>query len=85
MSENNQDPRSPGRRRFLNKALLGAVGVGAAYGLEEKILLAALHEQADRQEKPRPTFPRAACRTGRSAKSGSAGSSWGATSSAAGS
>ncbi len=34
------------RRAFLNKTLLGAAGLGAAYSLEEKILLNALEGQA---------------------------------------
>ena len=34
------------RRAFLNKTLLGAAGLGAAYSLEEKILLTALEGQA---------------------------------------
>jgi hypothetical protein len=33
------------RRSLLKKKLLGAAGVGAAFGLEEKILLAALDEE----------------------------------------
>ena len=32
------------RRAFLNKTMLGAAGIGAAYGLEEKILLAAVQD-----------------------------------------
>jgi hypothetical protein len=35
------------RRGFLNKTLLGAAGVGAAYSLEEKILLAAVQSGKD--------------------------------------
>ncbi len=35
------------RRSFLNQTLLGAAGVGAALGLEEKILVAAIEEGAD--------------------------------------
>ena len=34
------------RRSFLNRTLLGAAGVGAALGFEEKILLAAIEEGA---------------------------------------
>jgi hypothetical protein len=43
------------RRSFLNKTLLGAAGVGAAYGLEEKILLAAVEQGAGGEgEKRKP-------------------------------
>ncbi len=42
------------RRNFLNQTLLGAAGVGAALGLEEKILLAALEEGADQTTTEQP-------------------------------
>jgi hypothetical protein len=42
------------RRSFLNRTLLGAAGVGAALGLEEKILLAALEEGADQAAADQP-------------------------------
>jgi hypothetical protein len=38
------------RRAFLNKTLLGAAGLGAAYSLEEKILLNALEGQTQAAE-----------------------------------
>jgi hypothetical protein len=42
------------RRGFLNKTVLGAAGVGAAYSLEERILMAALEDGADNRPKPAP-------------------------------
>ena len=42
------------RRGFLNKTALGAAGVGAAYGLEEKILLAATENGSGQSAKTRP-------------------------------
>lgn len=43
------------RRSFLNKSLLGAAaGIGAAYSLEENILLAALQDGAGEAKKPAP-------------------------------
>jgi hypothetical protein len=42
------------RRSFLSKGLMGAVGVGAAYSLEERILLAAVEEGADQKPKAKP-------------------------------
>lgn len=44
-------PEGTNRRGFLNKALIAAAGVGAALGLEERILLAALQDSADTDEK----------------------------------
>jgi hypothetical protein len=41
------------RRAFLNKTLLGAAGLGAAYSLEEKILLTALEGQAAENAPPK--------------------------------
>lgn len=43
-----------GRRDFLGKGLLGAAGVGACYGLEERILLAAVQETGAKKDRPRP-------------------------------
>ena len=45
------------RRGFLNKAVLGAAGIGAGLGLEEKILLAAVQEGAGQPIKPKPEIP----------------------------
>lgn len=42
------------RRSFLNKTMLGAAAVGAAYGLEERTLLAAMQEGAGQTEKSKP-------------------------------
>jgi len=42
------------RRSFLKRNLLGAAGLGAAFGLEEKILLAALQEGGGSAAKPGP-------------------------------
>jgi hypothetical protein len=42
------------RRSFLNKALLGAAGIGAVCSREESILLAALQDGKDQGEKPKP-------------------------------
>ena len=42
------------RRGFLNKTALGAAGVGAAYGLEEKILLAATENGSRQSAKTKP-------------------------------
>ncbi|MGA2035063.1 MAG: hypothetical protein ABSG68_22675 [Thermoguttaceae bacterium] len=42
------------RRGFLSKTVLGAAGIGAAYSLEEKILLAAVDAGAARPESPKP-------------------------------
>lgn len=40
------------RRKFLNRTLLGAAAAGAAFSLEERILLAALEQQSDQQTQP---------------------------------
>ncbi len=46
------------RRRFLNRTLLGAAAAGAAYSLEERILLAALDQGADKKaQQPAETEP----------------------------
>jgi hypothetical protein len=44
------------RRRFLNTAVLGAAGAGAAWGLEERILLAALEDGASQDPPPKPSI-----------------------------
>jgi hypothetical protein len=49
-------PDKSDRRTFLNKTLLGAAGVGAAYGLEEKILLAAVEDGSAQTERPKPSI-----------------------------
>lgn len=41
------------RRSFLSKTVMGAAGVGAAFGLEEKILSAALDGGASQTPKPK--------------------------------
>ena len=46
------------RRGFLNKTVLGAAGFGAAYSLEEKILLAAVQGGPADREKPKPAVAR---------------------------
>ncbi len=45
-------PRRDDRRQFLMKTLAGAAAAGSVYSLEERILLAALQEGADRQQAP---------------------------------
>lgn len=42
-----------GRRDFLNQTLLGAAGVGAALGMEEKILMAAVQDGTAAVPKPK--------------------------------
>lgn len=44
------------RRGFLNKAMLGAAGAGAAWTLEERILLAALEDGTDAKAVAKPTI-----------------------------
>ncbi len=67
MTENHRKPGPAGRRSFLNQALLGAAGVGAAFSLEENILLAAL-KKGDLKEKPRPAVPSGSLPSGRIGK-----------------
>ena len=66
------------RRGFLGKTVLGAAGIGAAYSLEERILLAAVQNGAEkgpsRRRPPRGSRWLAA----RSARSRSAVCSWAA-------
>jgi hypothetical protein len=45
------------RRGFLNRAMLGAAGIGAGYSLEEKILLAAVQEKAPQAVKAKTDIP----------------------------
>ena len=47
-------PESTDRRTFLNRALLGTAGAGAIMSREEKILLAAVEEQAAGEQSPQP-------------------------------
>ncbi|MCY2994143.1 MAG: hypothetical protein NTY19_40640 [Planctomycetota bacterium] len=56
------------RRGFLSKTLLGAVGVGAACSLEEKILMAALDNKADQGEKPKVDIAPGSMPTGKIGK-----------------
>ncbi|MHB1034778.1 MAG: hypothetical protein ACYC35_09615 [Pirellulales bacterium] len=42
------------RRSFLNKTLLGAAGAGAAFGLEERILMAAIEDGDAAKQPPKP-------------------------------
>ena len=44
------------RRGFLNKAMLGAAGAGAAWSLEERILLAALADGTSQDAPPKPNI-----------------------------
>ena len=73
------------RRCFLARGILGAAGIGAAYGsIEEKILLAAIQDgvaqtSRARRKSLKPIFRPAACRAARSATCRSAGCSSAAT------
>ena len=42
------------RRQFLNRAILGAAGIGAAYSMEERILLAATDAPEAEGPQPKP-------------------------------
>lgn len=56
------------RRQFFHTSLLGAAGVGAAYGLEEQILLAAVEQGTDKTEKRKPDIPAGALPCGKIGK-----------------
>jgi hypothetical protein len=56
------------RRAFLNKTMLGAAGIGAAYGMEENILLAAIKDGAVDTDKKKPDVAREAMPCGKIGK-----------------